>query len=344
MTIKDIAKLAGVNHSTVSRSLNDSPLVSAETRERIKAIAREQGYAPNRHAQRLVTRKSRTIGLFYLSRDDLDFMENFGTQFLSGIAEACHARSYDLLLFTTARDLSARSSYLNLCRERHVEGVVFIGLTSDDPHIAEIGESDIPVSAIDYELPGKNVATVTTDSAKGVGMGVDWLHDLGHRRIAFIEGPARSQIARERARAFSDAARRLGILEASLSLEGDFSARSGYARALDAMRASPVPSAIFASNDAMALGAMKALKEHGLRVPVDVSVLGYDNALACEFSDPALSTIAQDARAMGAIAVDAIFDRIDGKAPAARILVEPRLIERESVRRLTPPAAGAAGA
>src|SRR5512145_2029520 len=128
VTIKDIAKLAGVTHSTVSRSLNDSPLVSAETRERIKAIAREQGYAPNRHAQRLVTKKSSTLGLFYLSRDDFDFMDNFGTQFLSGITEACHERNYDLLLFTTPRDLTARSSYLELCRERHVEGVVFIGL------------------------------------------------------------------------------------------------------------------------------------------------------------------------------------------------------------------------
>jgi LacI family transcriptional regulator len=344
VTIKDIAKLAGVTHSTVSRSLNDSPLVSEETKERIKKIAREIGYAPNRHAQRLVTKKSRTLGVFYLSRDDLDFMENFGTQFLSGITQACHARNYDLLLFTTPRDLSARNSYLSLCRERHVEGVVFIGLTSDDPHIAEIASSDIPVSAIDYELPGKNVVTVTTDSGKGVGMAVDWLRAMGHRRIAFIEGPLQSQIAQERARVFRETAGRLGIYDPSLVFRGDFSKRSGYERALDAMRASPMPGALFASNDAMALGAMKAFKEHGLRVPVDVSVMGYDNAQACEYSDPGLSTIAQDAQAMGERAVEAVFDRIDGKGSPPLILVEPRLIERESVRRLPPPPSGSGDA
>ncbi|HTH14999.1 MAG TPA: LacI family DNA-binding transcriptional regulator, partial [Spirochaetia bacterium] len=195
MTIKDIARLAGVTHSTVSRCLNDSPLVSEATKERVKRIAAENGYSPNAFARRLVTKKSHTLGVFFLSRDEIRLQENFGTQFLDGIAQESHKRGYDLLFFTTTSDRTNEKSYMRLCREKHVEGVIFIGMTSDDPHLAEIAASEIPVCVIDFPVEGALVSCVTSDNDRGVRQALDYLHGLGHRDIGFLSGPAVSPVA-----------------------------------------------------------------------------------------------------------------------------------------------------
>lgn len=334
MTIKDIARIAGVAHSTVSRSLNDSPLVSEETKNKIKQIAETHGYSPNSLAQRLVTKKSRTLGLFFLSREELHFMENFSTQFMSAITSACHRHGYDLLLFTTPRDLGNTCSYMELCRQRQVEGVIFMGMTSNDPHLDEIKQSTIPASIIDFHLQGKNLATIGTDSEKGVNMALKWLWDMGHTNIVFIGGPEVSQVAADRERAFREFMAIMAGHTQSQVFRGNFSRVSGYQRGIDILKHSPMPTAVLAANDAMALGAMKAFKEHGLRIPVDISVMGYDDAAASEFSDPGLSTIGQNSVTIGEGAVEFIMERIAGKNPQKIILVEPKLVIRESVRRI----------
>lgn len=334
MTIKDIAKIAGVAHSTVSRCLNDSPLVSDETKRKIRAIAEAHGYSPNSLARNLVTRKSNTLGLFFLSREELNFMENFGTQFMSAITSACHRHGYDLLLFTTPRDLGNTKSYMELCRQRQVEGVIFMGMTFNDPHLEEIRTSDIPAIIIDFQLDGPNVASIGTDSEQGIHMALEWLWSMGHEHIAFIGGPEVSQVAVDRERAYREFMATRAGPEGTQVFRGNFSRVSGYQRGIDILKENPVPTAILAANDAMALGAMKAFKEHGLRVPVDISVMGYDDAAASEFSDPGLSTIGQNSVTIGEGAVDYIIERIAGKRPQKIILVEPQLVIRESVRRI----------
>lgn len=334
MTIKDIARIAGVTHSTVSRSLNDSPMVSEATRERIKAIAREHGYSPNTFARRLVTRRSRTFGLFFLSRVELDFMENFGTQFLSKITGAAYAAGYDLLLFTTPKDTANSRSYLRLCKERHVEGAIIIGLTSDDPHLEELRRAPFPVSVIDYRLEGPNVGFVGTDSAAGIRTALDWLAERGHRRVAFIGGPLESPVAMEREAIYREIQEGRGLFDPSDIHRGNYSSASGYHRALDILRRPSVPTAVLAANDFMAMGAIKAFKENGLRVPVDISVMGYDNAAVAEYADPALTTIGQDTEAIGSQAVRFIIDRLEGRDCDPVMAVPPLLIVRESVRRI----------
>jgi len=332
MTIKDLARLAGVSHSTVSRALNDSPLIPEETRNRIKKLASEHGYSPNSLARQLVTRKSSTLGLFFLSLEELNFMENFGTQFMTAITRTCHLHAYDLLLFTTPRDLANECSYIELCRRRQVEGVIFMGMTSNDPHLEEIRHAAIPVAIIDFYLEGKNTAFIGTDSRAGIDMALEWLRGQGHRDVAFIGGPEVSQVAMARETAYR-AYRETDRLPARV-FRGDFSRNSGYRCAMEISRLDPLPTAVLAASDVMALGAIKAFKERGLRVPADISVMGYDDAAASENSDPGLTTVGQDANAIGERAVMNIIDRIAGGKAGKTNLIAPALVIRESVRRI----------
>jgi len=330
MTIKDIARLAGVTHSTVSRSLNDSPLVSAETKQRIRQIAAEQGYSPNTFARRLVTRRSRTFGVFFLSRDEVQFMENFGTQFLEGIAQRSHERGYDLLFFTLTRDWSRQTSYLRLCRERRVEGAIFIGLTSDDPHLAEIAASDIPVCVIDYPVEGPKVAFVTSNNDLGVRAALDHLASLGHRDIGFLGGPEVSPVARFREATYRTWMDEKGIAPLCRVWRGNFTKASGVAAGVQILADPLRPTAVLAANDFMALGLLRACRDRGVRVPAQLSIVGYDNALAGDFSDPGLTTVAQNAAAMGAAAVDTLLGVIGGRVDPPAVRIEPHLVVRES--------------
>ncbi|NNM67728.1 MAG: LacI family DNA-binding transcriptional regulator [Spirochaetales bacterium] len=329
MTIKDIARLAGVTHSTVSRSLNDSPLVATATKERIKKIAQDTGYSPNSFARRLVTRRSNTLGVFFLSRGELNFMENFGTEFLDGIATASSSNGYDLLFFTMTRELSQKKSYIGLCREKHVEGVIFIGMTSDDPQLEEIASSDIPVCIIDFQLEG--VGFVSTDNEKGTRLALDYLWSKGHRKIAYIGGPTVAPVAMIRERCYQNYMVEKGLGPFLEIFRGDFTTKSGYAQTLDLLRSEKLPSAIMAANDYMALGSVKALKEKGLRVPQDMSVVGYDNVLAGEYADPGLTTVGQDSTEIGLSAVRYLFDKIQNKKPPLTRLINPCLVLRDSV-------------
>jgi DNA-binding LacI/PurR family transcriptional regulator len=329
LTIKDIARLAGVTHSTVSRSLNDSPLVAAGTKERIKKIALETGYSPNSFARRLVTRKSNTLGVFFLSRGELNFMENFGTEFLDGIATASSSNGYDLLLFTMTRQLSHPKSYIGLCREKRVEGVIFIGMTSDDPQLAEIAASEIPVCIIDFQLDG--VGFVSTDNEKGTRLALDHLWSKGHRKITYIGGPAVAPVALVRERCYQNYMAEKGLGPFSEIFRGDFTTRSGYEQTLKLLNSARLPTAIMAANDYMALGAVKALKGKGLRVPQDMSVVGYDNVLAGEYSDPGLTTVGQNSTEIGLSAVRYLFDKMENRKPPFTRLINPCLVLRDSV-------------
>lgn len=329
MTIKDIARLAGVTHSTVSRSLNDSPLVSRETKERIQKIAAEQGYSPNTFARRLVTRKSHTLGVFFLSRDEIQFMENFGTQFLDGIAQRSNEKGYDLLFFTMTRDRSSEKSYMRLCREKHVEGVIFIGMTSDDPHLDEIALSEIPVCVIDYPV-GPRVGYVTSDNDKGVRLALDHLHALGHRDIGFLGGPEVSSVAMIREATYRTWMESRGLEGLVQVWRGNFTKASGTLQGAEVLSARRRPTALLAANDFMALGVLKACRDRGVRVPGDLSLVGYDNAAAGEYTDPGLTTVAQNAFSMGASAVDFLVASISGASPASTIRIDPDLVVRES--------------
>lgn len=330
ITIKDIAKALGVSPGTISKALNNKPDIGAELKEKIRAAAVELGYIPNPIARRLVTNKSNTIGVFILDRYELSLRENYGFQFLDGIIKESDLHHYDILLFSTTNDLEYQKSYIDLCLERRVEGAIFIGLRSDDSYIEDIMNSPIPVSVIDAEAIGPNVSMVASDNRAGATAAVDYLWQLGHRKIGILNGCAGAFVSRERYEGFVQYLKERDAFNEKYVYYGDFSRESGAAAAEVIMSCADRPTALFATNDQMALGALKAFKRKGYRIPEDISLIGFDNISNSEDCDPALSTIGQNATEIGKEAIRLLLARIRQEINGTARFIETELFIRDS--------------
>ncbi|MDI3547435.1 MAG: hypothetical protein PWR10_1087 [Halanaerobiales bacterium] len=330
VTIKDIAKRLGVSATAVSKALNDRDDVSNELKVKVRKIAEEMDYSPNSLAKRLVTNKSNTIGVFMFSRQKNSGHDPFGFQFLSGIMEEANRNGYDIVLFSTDSDLLAEKSYIKLCKERKVEGAIFTGLRLDDPHLEEIKESPFPISIIDTEVKGNNVSFISTDNRKGVRLALNYLWKLGHRRIAIINGHKKAMVSHLRYNAYKEFLEEKGQFREELVFTGDFTERSGYLCGGKILELKDRPSAVFVASDLMALGVIKKFKEEGLKLPEEMSIVGFDNIFPGEFNEPALTTIGQNAFEMGVEAVNWVLKRINGEKGNKKILLEPELIIRDS--------------
>ncbi|ACL68802.1 LacI family DNA-binding transcriptional regulator [Halothermothrix orenii] len=333
VTIKDIAKRLGVSATAVSKALNDRDDVSEELKRKVLKVAEELDYSANTIAKRLVTNKSNTIGVFMLSRRESEQRETVGFQFLSGILEEANKNGYDIVLFSTNSDLLDEKSYIKLCKERRVEGAIFTGLRLDDPHIPEIKKAKFPITIIDTELDdAENVGFITTDNLSGVHKALEYLWKLGHRRIAMINGHHQAQVSKRRYQAFKEFLTQKGVFDEDLVFYGDFTKNSGYKAALKILELNEPPTAVFSASDLMALGAIKAFKDKGLILPRDMSIIGYDNITSSEYTDPSLTTVAQDSVNMGREAVRLVLDGLDGGTMKKKVL-EAKLVIRDSCAR-----------
>ena len=219
---------------------------------------------------------------------------------------------------------------MKLCKEKKVEGVIFIGLSLQDENLAEIKESNIPVSVIDITLEGERVCCISTDNKKGITLAVDYCLKMGHKKIGFIKSCDDTEVGLIRFDTFKKIMEEKNIYENRFVVQGDFSKESGYTSTKLLIEKKDLPTAIIAANDLMALGAIKAFKEAGIRVPEDISVMGYDNILVGEYSEPELTTIGQNALEIGAQAVEHIIKGTELKNK----FLEPTLIIRKSVKKL----------
>lgn len=334
VTIKDIARKLGVSATAVSKALNDRDDISDKLKKEVQKAVEELDYSTNTIAQRLVKRKSNTIGTFILSREDAFNNEyNFGPLFISGILDEANNNGYDILLFSTNSDLLNKKSYIKLCKERQVEGAIFTGLRLDDPHLEEIQNASFPISIIDTYLTGENVTYVSTDNEKGIEMALDYLWKLGHRRIAIVNGHQYAQVSQIRLKKYKNYMRKKGFFDSDLIFTGDFSINSGYKCGLEITETKKLPTAIFVISDVMAFGVMKALKEKNYRLPEDISIIGFDNVTMSNFVTPRLTTIGQNSFKMGCEAVKLILDKLENKKVNPRIL-EPQLIIRDSCTKI----------
>ncbi len=330
VTIKDIARALGVTPGTISKALNDKPDIGADMKVKIRAAAIELGYVPNPIARRLVTNRSNTIGVFILDRHELSLRENYGFQFLDGIIKESDLHHYDILLFSITKDLAYQKSYISLCLERRVEGAVFIGLRSDDPYLEDIIRSPLPASVIDAEARGQNVSMVASDNRAGAAAAVDYLWGLGHRRIGIIKGSEREFASRERYEGFRHYLTERNSFNEAYVYPGDFTRESGAAAVETIMKSQDRPTALFAANDLMALGALKVFKGKGYRIPQDISLIGFDNIANSEDCDPALTTIGQNAAEIGKEAIRLLLARIRQENKGKASFIRTELVIRDS--------------
>ena len=343
MNIRELARRSGVSTATVSRALNDRAEVSEATRARIRRLASELGYAPNEPARTLVRRRSDTIGLIWDSGQEAQGLHNpFLLGLLSAVRTALSEADYHLMLLTTAGGDEPDGAYLQAVRRHNLEGVIVLTTPADDRCLRTLAASTIPCAGIDTAFTGPRTVRVSSDNAAGAAAAVEHLYELGHRRIATITGPLHLPPAAERLAGYRRACERLGLaVPEEYVVEGDFFLESGQAAGRGLLAVAEPPTAIFAAGDQMAIGAMHAAADAGLSVPGDLAVVGFDDIDAAALVRPALTTVAQDQRALGETAVAALRGLLDPGAARTKLTAEPyivptRLLVRGSSRTVAP--------
>jgi DNA-binding LacI/PurR family transcriptional regulator len=332
-TIKDVAERAGVSKSVVSRVMRGVGTVSRESREAVAAAAAALGYRPNAAARSLVQRRSFTVGVLVS-----DLHNPFFAEIIDGIDAAAAARGYRMLITTGHRDPEAEAGALEMLLELRTDGVLLLAPRIPAPVVARAGRA-LPVALVGSSLRVPRVDVVVNDDVRGAELAVEHLSGLGHRRIAMIDGGEGAGAA-ERRLGYEWAMRRLGLLDAIQVAAGDFTEEGGFTGARRLLRLEPRPTAIFASNDLAAVGALSAIEAAGLRVPEDLSLIGYDNTALASLRHIALSTIHQPRRQIGELAMRALLRRIERtRTRAQRLVLAPRLVARKT----TGPPAGPQG-
>nr|WP_263324763.1 LacI family DNA-binding transcriptional regulator [Neobacillus sp. Marseille-Q6967] len=336
LTIKDIAKMAGVSQATVSKVINNYGGISEKTKKKIMDIINEQGYEPNFSARSLATKKSNLIGLIYAGKINVDMTHPFFNEVISSFKKNIGRLGYDILMFSNENFLQDNGSYLARCRHFNVDGVLIVAGVDVEEAVYEVAEQGIPCIGIDIELQGPKASFVTTNNLALSHKVVEhyYLHSV--KEIGFIGGRPNSRIANIRAQGFFEAMDQFGLEIKDEWLEyGDFHEESGYQAMKRLLERKPLPKGIFAASDMMALGALKAIKEAGLKVPDDIEIIGCDDIAACRYSEPQLSTVKQNKVKLGQLSAYMLNDLINGKTQLKPAYIDSELIIRESCRSNT---------
>jgi LacI family transcriptional regulator len=308
-TIYDVARSAGVSTATVSRALNGKPLVAENTRARIAQAVEELGYEPNSVARSLVTRSTKTIGLLLP-----DITNPFFPELVKGVQLRAAERSYTLLLSHTGNDPKTEQRYLSLFRGKGIDGLLVVGLALGRAQLTKFAASGIPLVSLDRDVDLAGIPMVHLDNRAGARQATEHLLGLGHRSIAHIGGPGSLKVSQERLRGYFDALEFADVDPCpDLIVASDFTEAGGRAGCLALLESGAQFTSIFATNDLMAIGAMAALKEAGLTVPSDISVVGFDGIPLANYTTPPLTTLRQPACEMGRRAAQILIDAIGGK-------------------------------
>ncbi|MEJ2732073.1 MAG: LacI family DNA-binding transcriptional regulator [Anaerolineae bacterium] len=331
-TLEEIAKLAGVSRSTVSRVVNEHPNVRAEVRERVWEVIDKTGYQPYAAARSLATRRSHIVGVIIPEAVTTLFTDPFFSHLLGSVTQTCNAKRYDLMLSLFNHPAGQKEMYRRVVRSGHLDGVVVAHTRVDDSLIARLLEDKVPFVMVGRHRD-ERVHYVDMDNVAAARMAVEHLIRQGHRRVATITGPLDMTSGEDRLVGYRQAleAHRLPM-DDDLIVEGDFTEASGMAAARRLLSLSAT--AIFAASDVMAVGALKALREAGARVPQDVALVGFDDVPLAAAVEPALTTVRQPIEQMGSMAADLLLNLLenppDEQAPAHRIVLPGKLVIRGS--------------
>lgn len=331
-TIRDVARRAGVAPITVSRVINNSGYVSERTRRRVEKAITELNYVPNALAQGLRFNKTNVIALV-LS----DITNPFWTTVARGAEDAASEENYSVILCNTDEDVAKHDKYAQLLLRRQVDGFLLVPVSDAVDTIRFIQQQDVSLVILDRQMPGVSVDVVRADSEGGAYELTRYVIELGHRRIAILSGPEIISTSTQRVagykRALQDAHLKVDLELVSF---GSFYQDSGYERTMKLLALSRPPTAIFAGNNFIAIGMMKALYDSGLRIPEDMSVVGFDDLPPGLLVQPFLTVADQSAYEMGYRATKLLLERIANSAqPAYQEIVLPtQLIIRQSCRSI----------
>jgi DNA-binding LacI/PurR family transcriptional regulator len=329
-SIKDIARLANVSHPTVSRALQNSPLVNPRTAERIRKIAELAGYHASAVARGLVTRRTRTIGLVVTTAAD-----PFTSEVFSGIEQEAHDRGYCVFLAESKADPESERKVVQTFAERRVDGIIVTSSRVGALYLPLLSEMMVPIVLVNNQHPGAFVHSVMIRNQEGVRAAGNHLIERGHRRIAYLGDQFGYQSDAERCAGYRESLEAAGIgYTHELVVQGDGKPEGGQSAMDQLLALADPPTAICCYNDMMALGAIRSICLHGLRVPEDISVVGFDDLFFASYMQPPLTTVRQPMRRMGQLAMESLFKLMSGDEMEIRIKVDAELIVRESTARV----------
>jgi DNA-binding LacI/PurR family transcriptional regulator len=331
-TIEDVAKEAGVSIASVSRYLNGrTSEVAARTGERIQAAVDRLGYVPNMAARSLKTGRSRLIGVLLAN-----IAHPYWSVVLSGVEEACQRANYSVIVSSAGDRADVENRYLEMFLKQRVDGILLNPAQADPEIVAVWSGLRMPVVTLDRTLPGLPFALVAMDNVRGMRLAAEHLLALGHRRIGFVSWPVgRYSNRRERLQGYTEALAEAGIAADPRLIR--FAAEGwsdGVGQTLDLLAAPDPPTAILSATSMLNLQVLAAIKRRGLRVPEDISVVGYDDSPWDPLLDPPLTTVATPARALGVAATERLIAMIDGSVSNERdeVRLLPELVIRQSTR------------
>jgi LacI family transcriptional regulator len=308
-TIYDVAKAAGVSIATVSHVLNDTRFVTEETRTKVLAATQQLNYRPNSLARAMVRQETRTIGLIVP-----DNTNPFFAEMARGIENHGFAAGYSVLLCNSDRSAAKELAYLDMLISKRVDGVIYMTSDTAKEHLQPLQEQHIPVVTFDRQYD--NTDTILLDNFQGGYDATAHLTGLGHRRIACISGPDSGTRSNDRVLGYQAALADAGLpVDPTLILPSDWTFQSGHKQAHTLLEMAAPPTAIFACNDTIAIGAIAAVLECGLTVAGDLSIVGYDNITLSAFSVPPLTTMATPMLSIGQRLCQLLLDRINGQLP-----------------------------
>lgn len=330
VTIKDIARLAKVSHTTVSRALNDSPLINEETKTRIKTIAKELNYVPNYSAKSLVLDKSYNIGLFFSTLRQ-GTSPSFFYEAVKGVNSVIGER-YNLVVKGTDdyKDLGS-------INKKSFDGIIFMSQSiNDSSFIYKIIEKGIPLIVLNTEVHDNAVINIISDDFSGAYKAVEFLIKNNHRNVAIIEGKKGFKSSQYRKEGYIQALIDNNItMNKGYIVQGNYDMESGYKCMMELLKLDSVPTAVFCSNDDMAVGAFKAIQERGLKIPEDISVAGFDDNIFSSFLAPALTTVKRPIESMSIEGAKKLLKVLDGQEFKNETLyVKTELVIRDSVAKL----------
>jgi LacI family transcriptional regulator len=331
VTIKTIAKIAGVSHTTVSRALNDNPAVKEKTRKKIKKIALDLGYVPNLSARGLVNNRTYTIGLFFSNIN-----EGTSSSFLTEVIKRFHdALDKEYMLSVNSID---DLDDFNIAMQSRLDGIIVVSQSQrDDAFIDYVHQTKIPLVVLNRSLIVEDICNIGFDDYLGAYQAAEYGIRMGHQTFGMIQGIASFHSTTERTKGFLDAVHKqnLTVIEPAI-VAGNYSSESGYRSMKQILLLPEPPSFVFCANDDMAIGALKACSELNVRVPQDISIVGFDDSLFSAYTIPALTTIKKPIDQLAQLGMQALSQLMSATEPTTdKELIKPDLIIRDSVRNLS---------